>query len=189
MVISKYNMKKNYCSPYEICIWEGVIDVILYIISLVIINLIGPTISDIKYPDNFFDYFENYNTYDFILCVIVIIFNFIYNISLLLSCDFFTPFHILVIRIIDEYYTYLQFNDDWTLNILGIIILILITFMFLIFAEIIEVNIFNISYNTKRNIDLRSKTDSSFENIIAWSEATDEEEEKSNFSISTNNNG
>ena len=38
VVIIKYNLEKNYCSPYEICIWEGFLGLILYIIVLVIIN-------------------------------------------------------------------------------------------------------------------------------------------------------
>ena len=36
--------------------------------------------------------------------------------------------------------------------------------MFLIFIEIIEINIFNISYNTKKNIELRSRNESSIDN-------------------------
>ena len=31
--------------------------------------------------------------------------------------------------------------------------------MLLVFIEVIEINICNLSYNTKRNIELRSKTD------------------------------
>ena len=54
VVISKYNMEKTYCSPYEICIWEGFIGLILHIITLVVVNKIGATIADIKYPENFF---------------------------------------------------------------------------------------------------------------------------------------
>ena len=36
--------------------------------------------------------------------------------------------------------------------------------MLLVFVEIIELNFWNISYNTKKNIELRSLTDSSIEN-------------------------
>ena len=51
-------MEKNYCSPYEICIWEGVIEFILNLICLVSFNLVGSKIDDIKYPDNILDYFN-----------------------------------------------------------------------------------------------------------------------------------
>ena len=49
MVLSKYNMEKNYCSPYEICIWEGAIESIIHSICLVIINKLELKIGDIKY--------------------------------------------------------------------------------------------------------------------------------------------
>ena len=159
VVISKYNMEKTYCSPYEICIWEGFFGLILHIITLVIINNIGATIADIKYPENFFEYFDNYDIYDFILCIVVIIVAFVYNVSIFLICDYFTPFHILITSIIKECHTYIQKDNNLTLNILGIVILILIAFMFLIFIEIIELNVFNISYNTKKNIDIRAKSE------------------------------
>ena len=55
--------------------------------------------------------------------------------------------------------------------------------MFLVFIEIIEINIFNISFNTKRNIEIRSKYDDLFDinNILAQDEETKEEDEKSDF--------
>ena len=80
----------------------------------------------------------------------------IYNVFLLLTCYYFTPCHILIIWIIQELRNYFGINKDLVLNILGILTLILITFMFLIFIEIIELNFFNISYNTKNNVERRS---------------------------------
>ena len=184
VVISKYNMEKNYCSPYEICVWEGAITLFLHIICLVVTNLIGPTIFDIKYPDNFFEYFGNYDIYDFIICLIVIIISIIYNILFFLTCDYFSPFHILITSIIEECYNYFQINEDLTLNILGITTLILIGFTFLIFIEIIELNICNISFYTKNNIVKRSKEESFLgnEKITERNEEINEEEEKSNSS-------
>ena len=184
VVISKYNMEKNYCSPYEICVWEGAITLFLHIICLVVTNLIGPTIFDIKYPDNFFEYFGNYDIYDFFICLIVILISIIYNILFFLTCDYFSPFHILITSIIEECYNYFQINEDLTLNILGITTLILIGFTFLIFIEIIELNICNISFYTKNNIVKRSKEESFLgnEKITERNEEINEEEEKSNSS-------
>ena len=149
-------MQKNYCSPYEICIWEGSIDLVLNIISLVIINKLGVEIANIKYPDNFYELFDNYNINDFIVCFIILLVNFIYNIVILVTCNYFTPVHILITSMIKESYHYLKIKEDMTLNILGFFILLLITFMFLIFIEIIELNFCSISYNTKKNIEIRS---------------------------------
>ena len=157
-------MEKNYCSPYEICIWEGLIELILYIIFLLIINKLELTIADVKYPDNFWELINNYDIYDFLLCLLVVIVNAIYYLCLFLTCNYFTPCHILVVLIIHEFYFYLKLNENWEYNIFGFLTLLLILFMFLIFIEIIEINIFNISYNTKKNIELRAKTDSSVDN-------------------------
>ena len=185
VVISKYNMEKNYCSPYEICVWEGAITLFLHIICLIVINLIGPTIVEVKYPDNFFEYFGNYNLYDFFICLVIIIISIIYNILFFLTCNFFSPFHILITSIIEECYNYFQINEDLTLNVLGITTLILIGFTFLIFIEIIELNICNISFYTKNNIVKRSKDESFLGNEKVTErneEINEEEEEKSNFS-------
>ena len=160
VVIIKYNLEKNYCSPYEICIWEGFLGIILYIIVLVIINKLELTIGDIKYPDNFSEFIEGYDFNDFIVFFSNIITSCIYNISIFLTCDYFTPVHILIISIMKECYYYLKSMKNYILNILGIITLILIAFTFLIFIEIIELSVFKISYNTKNNIEKRSRIDS-----------------------------
>ena len=82
VVIAKYSMEKTYCSPYEICIWEGFFGLILHIITLVIVNKIGATNANIKYPENIFEYFDNYDVYDFILCIVIFIVAFAYNVSM-----------------------------------------------------------------------------------------------------------
>ena len=160
MVIIKYNMVKTYCSPYVICFYQGLFDLILNVIVLIIINLSGVVIAGIKYPDNFYELFDNYDIYDFIICFIIIIVYFVYNIVLLVTCDYFTPFHILITSIIKECYNYLQLDENTNLNILGFFILVIIAFMFLVFIEIIEINVCNISYNTKNNIETRALIDS-----------------------------
>ena len=156
IVIAKYNMEKTYCSPYEICAWNGSIGLILYIIVLLIINKLELTIDGSQYPDNFFELFDNYDVYDFLLCISIIASSAIFNMSLLVTCNYFTPYHIIIIQIFREFYNSLDSDNNTILNILSFFILALITFMFLVFIEIIELNIFNISYNTKRNIQSRS---------------------------------
>jgi hypothetical protein len=191
MVIVKYNMEKTYCSPYEICIWEGLISLILNIIILVIVNQLRVTISGIEYPNNFYELFDNYDTNDLIICFVELIMNAIYNMVIFVTCDFFTPFHILITSIIKEFYSYLQADGNLVLNILGICILIFIAFMFLVFVEIIELNFWNISYNTKKNIELRSLTDSSIENnynININDEKSEEEFSSIGFILSSNPN-
>ena len=163
IVIIKYNMEKNYTSPYEICIWAGLFGLILNIIVLIILNRLEVTIDGIKYPDNYFELMNNYDINDFFVCSSQIIIACIYNITIFVTCDYFTPVHILITLIIKEFYNHFQKTVNTLYNILGIITLIFISFTFLIFIEIIELNIFNISYNTKKNIGIRSKIDSSLD--------------------------
>ena len=47
IVISKYNMEKNYCSPYQICIGIGIIEFFFNLILLVSFNLTGLKIEGI----------------------------------------------------------------------------------------------------------------------------------------------
>ena len=83
---------------------------------------------------------------------------------------------------------------NFIFNILGIITLILIAFTFLIFIEIIELDVFNISYNTKKNIEKRSRIDSQVDiydmiNLpeIVMPEPDDEEIRKTSFSTYNEN--
>ena len=71
--IVKYNIEKNYCNPYEVCIWEGTIEFIINIICLVAFNLSESTINGVKYPDNIKEYFGNFDYNDFIVSLTIII--------------------------------------------------------------------------------------------------------------------
>ena len=189
LVLVKYNLEKNFCDPYEMCIFQGLIGLIIYIISLVVINKLELTIDNIKYPENFIEYKNSYDINDFLVCLIVIIVNFIFNISLFVTCNYFSPVHILITSLIKEYHYYLQSHENIILNILGIVILLLILFMFLVFIEIIELNVFNISYNTKKNIEKRSELDSFIDinNIVNLPDEIMDEEDKANTSFSSIN--
>ena len=177
IVIIKYNMEKNYCGPYEVCIWEGAIGFIINLICLVSFNLSGLTIDGIKYPDNIKEYLENFDYNDFIVCFTITIAHFFLNISLLLTCHYFTPTHTLIIFIIKDCHLYLRSSENVFLNISGFLILILIALAFLIFIEIIEINICNISYDTKKNIEIRSRKESS-NDFIALLPSNEEEEKE-----------
>ena len=119
----------------------------------------------------------------------MIITGFVFNISLMLTCNYFTPAHVLITSIIKEYHYYLQKGEYPVLNIIGFLILVIILFAFLIFVEIIEINIFNISFNTKKNIERRSRLDSYLDinNIGLNDEKILEDEDSLNSTFSTNN--
>lgn len=195
IVVNKYNMETCFSNSYEICMWEGLIDFILILIVLLIFNKIGITIENTKYPDNYYEYKYNFDNDDISLIVLVIIVNFIYNLSILITCDNFTPYHVLIILIIHECYYYLKTDENIILNIFGFFILSIIFFMFLFFIEVLEFNSFDISLNTKKNIGLRADSEISLNfRKSNLSNNTDEEieEDKSksliNISSSDNNN-
>ena len=161
IVINKFNMEKNFCSPYEICLWEGLINFILFSICLLVLNVLGLSIGDIRYPQNFYDYYNNFDLNDIIVILINIFASCFYNILVLITCNEYTPFHVLIILIINESYYYFKFiEDNIILNITGFCILLLLFIVFLVFIEVIEFNICEISRNTIKNISLRAGRDS-----------------------------
>ena len=176
IVVNKYNMETYFSNPYEICMWEGIIDFILILIVLLIFNKIGITIENTKYPDNYYEYKKNFDNNDISLIVLAFIVNFIYNLSILVTCDNFTPYHVLIILIIHECYYYLKADENIFLNIFGFFILSIIFFMFLFFIEVLEFNSFDISINTKKNIGLRA--DSEINLNFRKSNLSDESEEE-----------
>ena len=149
-VIRKYNMEKNYCNPYELCFWEGFFGFILHSICLTVFCLFALSANGIQHPNNLIKYFNKFDYNDLIICLSDIILSFIFNISIILTCNYFTPIHILIISIIDEANNHLIPDSNLALNILGIFILILITIVFLVFIEVIEINICNLSFNIKK---------------------------------------
>ena len=191
-IIWKYSMEKTYCDPYELCLFEGVFGFILYSICLVIFCRFELTVFGNKHPDNLIQYLNEFDYNDLIVCLVDIISDFIFNISIILTCNYFTPIHILITLIICDIYAYLQTVSNLALKILSIFILILIFIMLLIFIEIIEINIFNLSYYTKKNIDLRAKTDIliEFDSLCFLNDEPelDDESKKNNISMNSINN-
>ena len=197
VVISKYNMETCFCNSYEICMMEGLINFILILITLLILNKIGITIENIKYPDNYYEYKNKFDKNDAFLIVLAVIAHFFYNISILITCDSFTPYHVLIILIIHECYYYLKADESIILNIFGFIILSIIFFMFLFFIEVLELNSFDISINTKKNIGIRADSEISInfikDDILddSYENETEEDKNKSLLDIpftSNNNN-
>ena len=180
IVIEKYNMEKNYCSPYQICIGIGIIEFILNLIILISFNLADLKIEGIQDPKKFPEYFNNFDYNDLIVCFTIIIALFFFNISLLLTCDYFSPCHTLIIYIVKDCSLYLRPCENVVLNILSFLILILIAFAILVYIEIIEINIFKVSYNTKKNIEIRSERESliEFRHLLPSNEEEEEIEDE-----------
>ena len=93
----KYCMFIKYIKPYEILFFEGLIVLILSVVTLIITTKFG----DI---DNFWNYYENLNSKEIIIFISSVLINFFYSILLLLIIDIFSPFYILLVDFIAEYF-------------------------------------------------------------------------------------
>ena len=85
-----------------------------------------------------------------------------------------SPCHIFIIYVFGQLGYYVDFSE---LTIIFIICVIFILFLSLIFTEIIEINCFGLSRNTKRNIRLRAHSDNVDVFIIDNNDTFEENEE------------
>ena len=153
-VICKYIMLKKFVKSYEILSFEGLIELILGIITLIITNKIG-------YQKNFSDFIDKLDSKEIILYVLTIIISFIYSLSIMTIIDTISPIHVILTDILLElikYFIDLNENDLLT-SILTIIFILICLFAIFVFIEVIELNFLGLSHMTKRNIDLRSRLD------------------------------
>ena len=88
---------------------------------------------------------------------------FIYTIQITII-DIFSPFHVFLLNILNEFIQFFIMIDEYDSDlrvILSTIVVIVVCFvMILIFIEIIELNFCGLSYMTKKNIELRARRDS-----------------------------
>ena len=146
-VIIKYSIEFKFCSVYELCFYNGIIcSILLFIFAI-------------------FDYFyfevdryiEFLSQTDGKAISIIIVFM-IVQLGVFI-CNLFTnkdntPFHIFIIYAFGQFGFYIKYIDDSMIAL--IICQILILFLSLIFTEIIEINCFGLSKNTKKRISLRA---------------------------------
>ena len=167
ITVNKYLMEYMFCSPFEICFYNGIISLILFTISLII-----STNTEIKgdnfrveykgkfYVDNFFAYYEKFNIKELFVFIFEIINYFIYYLFSLITIQKYTACHCLIILIFDVEITFLlDFKIKWRF-ILNITFFAIILFMLLVFNEIIEINCFGFQINTRNNISKRAQLDS-----------------------------
>ena len=148
-VMCKYLMEKKFCSVYEIIFLIGLIGLILLGIF---------TIFDYYFfhLDNFEEYFENFNDKEIFAIFGFIITQLGLSLFILFTNKNNTPCHIFIILVFGHFAYYIESFTD---SIVKIICLIFILFMSLIFCEIIQINCFGLSKNTKNNIVERAESE------------------------------
>ena len=169
-VICKFVMEIKFCSPYEVCFKLGFIELIIFIILLIIFSNIPITAIDIvnkfsdKYIDDFSEYIESLDLEEILIFILLLFLRCIFILFGFIITDYFTPAHIVLILIIGESSFLFIDEDNWKLYI-KISFFIILIFFILIFIEILELNIFGLQKDTKRNIIKRSAIDDSDYNV------------------------
>ena len=148
--INKYSMERKFCSVYELCFYNGLINTILLLIFSVISYYYFPM-------DNINEYFSNFNTTE----LLVLLGHVSTHIGLYLSCLITnrdnSTCHIFIIYVFGNLSSYIMnLTTNFSASaIIVIICLIIILLMSLIFNELIELNFCNLNKGTSRSISLR----------------------------------
>ena len=176
-VINKYIMEKKFCSVYELSFYEGII----YLILIGILSIFNYFYLKI---DDFGEYFSNFNYIELLVCIGTIALQFGLEISCLFIIKNNTPCHLFIVSVFSQI---IQYFNDFSENKVAIIIcLIFILFMSLVYIEIIEINCFKLSENTKRNIRKRAASENYFidnGNILVSNDEDDENHNNDNIEM------
>lgn len=146
-VTDKYVIEKKFGSVYELALASGVISLVL----LFIFAIFDYYFFDF---DNYDEYFEHFNYIELLVIFGTLITQLGINLNILFTNKNTTPCHIFIIFIFGQLAYYVDFSEN---SVIVIILLILILFITLIFNEIIEINLWGLSDNTKKNIRKRAE--------------------------------
>ena len=154
-VMFKYYMIIKYIHTYEIMFFQGLIESILGIITLIVTTKLGVI-------DDFFDFKNNVKSKEIIILVSWIITNFVHMTILYKTIEIFNQFYLFIFALLPEYIIFFVKIETYKIYqiICNIFLMLISSFMILVFVEIIELNFFGLSYMTKRNIELRAQLDS-----------------------------
>ena len=175
-VLSKFLMDCRDSSPFEITFYEGIFSLIVNSILLTIFTNC-PLPDDKKYDDIFsFTYYKGKKYFDHftlafsdmglgetLLFILSACGRLISSFSGHIVIKHYTAPHIVLILIIGEITLAFKEGAEWP-NIIQFILFCLVLIMSLIYTEIIEINIFDLEKNTRKNIYLRQLQEANSEN-------------------------
>ena len=165
----KYYMLIKFLISFEILFYQGLIELLFGIITLIIT-------TSIDKEDNFFVFCKDLNNDEYkpkqiLLCVALIVVNFL-NTSLVITIiDYFSPFYTFLSNALSDFLFFFLYLYEYHLIaqgepleayviILCVLFLILCIFMTLVYIEIIQLNFCGLSNMTIKNIQLRAQLDS-----------------------------
>ena len=187
-VLDKYLIYKKYIKAYEILFFQGIIEFILGLITLIVTTKIDEV-------DNFFDFIRDLDGKEIGLFISFIVLHFLVYTIIITIVDIFSPFHVFLMNILKEFI--LSFFMDRRnessikLTILTLVCIIICLIMILIFIEIIELNFCGLSFMTKKNIELRANLDANvltkdFKKINKSNELLPQENDSDSISSQSN---
>ena len=148
-VMAKYVMEKKYVSVYEFSFYVGLFNLVIFLIFLIFDYYFFKL-------TNYKDCFKDFDTIQFFIILGLIFTQLGMNLTALFTNKFNSPCHVFIIYAFGQIAYYIDFTDIFPLVF---VLFIIILFISLIFTEIIEINLFGLSYNTKRNIMKRAEVD------------------------------
>ena len=178
-VIIKYTMEKKFVSLYEIGLFNGIINLILFIIFAIFDYFFF-------HIDNYEEYFNNFDGKEVLVIFGLMFTQFGIYLPLFIIDKNNSPCHIFIIFIFGQLAYYINLQENL---VIVIICLIIILFFSLIFNEIIEINFCGLSHDTKKNIISRAETEVD-ESIIIKTDTLDENNDNNKMeenSIELNN--
>ena len=158
-------MEYKYYSPYKVCYVYGLINLIIITVIYVIFSCIpcdnSNTECNIIYNDK--RYYANILSLFNITGLFILFFEILLSALAVLNYIViyrFTVFHIFLFLQFSQILDIAKYSEKEEQNIYNIIIIISFIifniFFVLLFLEVIEINIFKISFNTKKNIENRA---------------------------------
>ena len=124
-VLYKFFMFKKFIQKYEILFFQGLIELVLGIITLIIIT------HYFGYIDSYYTYFDGLDDYEIGLFIGLIFVHFATYLTIFIIIDLFTPFHIFLLDTLSQTITYF-FCHDFEKYIYSTIISIIILFKYII---------------------------------------------------------
>jgi len=195
IVLNKYSMEYIYCDPFEISFYEGLFGLICNTILLIIFQNIelkkNPIILKIcKYTiyghkiyfDNVNEYLSKLTFSECLFFILTFLSRWIFNLFALITMHYYTASHVIILLILGEIELPFETGFNWK-NGLFFTICFFLFIMIAIYTEIIELNFWNLSYNTKKNIQKRAKQRESMGNNDCSKHNDDEDDEDNQLEL------
>ena len=183
-VLIKFTMEKKCVSPYILGMYNGLINLVLFIIF----GILDYYVCKIY---DYSGYFNNFNKYKLLTLLGMMITQLGLYTSLFFIDKNQSPCHIFIVFVFGQFgyiFSNLKSIADGGKIAVIIICLILILFFSLVFNEIIELRFFGFAFNTKRNIIERSETEANVAMILnnQTEDSSQDSMESSNKSVENN---